>query len=75
MGHPQGLLRTQPCGGGWDSYAIFSTLKPPGSGYSTWFYSVDVGLYVSAQLDYSGAYHASLRARLGEVGPWEWFTW
>uniref|UniRef100_UPI0031E20609 fascin domain-containing protein n=1 Tax=Saccharothrix mutabilis TaxID=33921 RepID=UPI0031E20609 len=53
----------------------FSTYNPPGSGHSTWIYSLEVGLYVSAQLDYTGTYHASLRARLTEVGPWEWFTW
>jgi hypothetical protein len=68
----RGLLRAQVC-----CYAVsvFTTLNPPGSGYSTWFYSTEVGLYVSAQLDYPGDYHASLRARLGQVGPWEWFTW
>jgi hypothetical protein len=69
----RGLLRTQPCSK--DAYSVFTTINPPGSGYSTWFYSVDIGLYVSAQLDYSGTYHASLRSRLGQVGPWEWFTW
>ncbi|MGI5240342.1 hypothetical protein [Dactylosporangium sp. CA-139066] len=55
----------------------FTTLtEPTGTGgNSTWFYSLATGLYVSAQFDYSGTEYASLRARLGSVGPWESFTW
>ena len=70
-----GLLRARVC---CSASFLFTTYRPPGSGTTlneTWFYSTQAKLFVSAQLDYSGTYHASLRARLGQVGPWESFSW
>ncbi|MER7274756.1 hypothetical protein ABT369_09890 [Dactylosporangium sp. NPDC000244] len=66
----------------WDSVCqcsypnLFTTYTAPGKGTSTtWFYSLSQQKYVSNQLDYTGNDYTSLRARLGEVGIWEWFAW
>ena len=60
---------------GCDQNNLFTSYTAPGQWTLTWFYSLSKGLYVSNQLDYAGDDYTSLRARLGSVGPWEWFAW
>jgi hypothetical protein len=54
------------------TYQVPASNGPYGAGNGTWFWSWWNELFVSAQLDYPDA---SLRARLGQVGPWEQFSW
>jgi hypothetical protein len=54
------------------TFTVPASNGPLGAGNGTWFWSWWNELYVSAQLDYPDA---SLRARLGVVGPWEQFSW
>nr|BFE57154.1 hypothetical protein GCM10020063_016800 [Dactylosporangium thailandense] len=77
-GTPKGLLLAYENEHASGNHVTFTTIKAPyqdGATTSTWFYSKSEGLYVSNQLDYKNLLSGSLRARLGSVGPWEWFTW
>lgn len=75
-GTRRGLLRARTDFDFIGEWEIFTTYLPPNNRHNaTWFYSPSAGKYVSAQFDYPGNEYASLRARLGTVGPWETFYW
>jgi hypothetical protein len=70
-----GMLRARASDvGPWETFYTPSDPGSPGP-TTTYFYSAANDSYVSAELGYTGASYAMLRARATAFGPWETFSW